>query len=226
MKIAIIGTGNVGKSLGKGLIKKGHEVIYGSRNPESKKKEIPRKAKITNIKDAANQADVIILAVPFHAARELINTYGLSEINKVVIDVTNSLTPDFKWAIGFNSSSAEEIARMLPKAKVVKAFNTIFAENMSRGKLGRETLTLFIAGDDENAKAIAKKLGEDLGFDVVDVGPLTIARYLEPLGLLMIHLGYNLNFGTDIGIKLVRAKKDKKQEESKENNQGNNNGLQ
>lgn len=206
MKIAILGTGNVGKNLGKNLIKHGYEVIYGSRTPESRK-DLPKGSKVTSLKDAVEEGEVVVLAVPFHSVKDIIQQSGLNEKDKIVIDVTNALTQDMKWAVGFSTSGAEEIAKMLPKAKVVKAFNTIFAENMSKGKIGREKLAVFIAGDDQNAKEVVKKIAMDLGFDPIDAGDLTIARYIEPLALLLIHLGYNLKMGTNIGFKLIRKEK-------------------
>jgi hypothetical protein len=92
---------------------------------------------------------------------------------------------------------------MLPKAHVVKAFNTVFAENQSKGCLGKERLSAFIAGDDAKAKQTVIQLAREIGFDPVDTGPLKSARYLEPMAILIIQLGYGLKMGTKIGYKLV-----------------------
>jgi predicted dinucleotide-binding enzyme len=107
--------------------------------------------------------------------------------------------------MGFTTSAAEEIQKMLPKAHVVKAFNTVFAQNQSTGKIGGERLALFVAGDDVKAKKTVMQLGADIGFEPVDAGPLKAARYLEPMGMLMISLGYMLGMGTKIGFKLVKG---------------------
>jgi predicted dinucleotide-binding enzyme len=88
---------------------------------------------------------------------------------------------------------------------VVKAFNTVFAQNQSAVRVANEQLTLFVAGDDAKAKQTVMQLGTDIGFEPVDAGPLKSARYLEPMGMLMITLGYALGMGTRIGFKLVKG---------------------
>ncbi len=108
-------------------------------------------------------------------------------------------------AIGFSTSAAEELQKKLPKARVVKAFNTVFAANQSTGRISDERLTLFVAGDDAKAKQTVMQLGMDIGFDPVDAGPLKSARYLEPMAMLLINLGYGLGMGTKIGYKLVKG---------------------
>ena len=120
------------------------------------------------------------------------------------MDVSNVLTPSFELALGFTTSGSEELQKLFPRARVVKAFNTIFAQNMSTGKLMGERLTVLVAGDDPSSKDTVRKLAEGIGFDSVDAGPLKSARYLEPLGMLNITLGYGLKMGTDIGFRLVK----------------------
>ncbi|BCS90623.1 MAG: NADPH-dependent F420 reductase [Candidatus Micrarchaeota archaeon] len=205
MKIAIIGTGNVGRALGEALIKKGYSVVYGSRDPASKASAVPKGAEVKAIKDALNDAEVAILAVPNHAIEEIINAAGKDSFNgKIVVDVSNALDKDFK-PLNLQDSIAERIAKMLPNAKVVKAFNTVFAQNMSKAKVGRTKLTAFIAADDAEAKKRVMEISEKIGFEPVDAGELKAARYLEQLGLFQIHLGYFRSMGTNIGIKLVKA---------------------
>jgi hypothetical protein len=94
---------------------------------------------------------------------------------------------------------------MLPKAHVVKAFNTVFAQNQSTGRIGNEKLTLFVAGNDKRAKQTVMQLRADIGFDPVDAGPLRSARYLEPMAMLIIGLGYELRSGEKIGFRLIRS---------------------
>jgi len=191
-KIAIIGKGNVGKSLAEGLRRDGNEVRFGSRDP----KESPR--------DVSAWADVVFLAVPWGAHAEIARTSGSSLDGKTVVDVSNVMTPSYELALGFSTSGAEELQKLVPGAKVVKAFNTIFAQNMSTGKLLGERLTVLVASDDVESKTMVRKLAEGIGFDSVDAGPLKSARYLEPLGLLNIILGYGLKMGADIGFRLVK----------------------
>jgi len=191
-KIAIIGRGNVGKALAEGLRRAGNEVRFGSTDP----KESPR--------DASLWGEVVILAAPWGAHAEIAKAVGNALDGKIVVDVSNVLTPSYELALGFTTSGAEELQKLIPGAKVVKAFNTVFAQNMSTGKLLGERLTVLVAGDDPAGKDKVRKLAEGIGFDSVDAGPLKSARYLEPLGMLNITLGYGMKMGTDIGFRLVK----------------------
>jgi len=193
MKIGIIGKGNVGTAIAAGLTRKGHEVKFGHRDPKEP------------VSEAAKWGEVLILAVPHSAAEDTAKEVGSAADGKTVIDVSNALTDNMELAIGFTTSAAEEIQKKLPKAHVVKAFNTVFAQNQSLGRIGIEQLTLFVAGDDAKTKQTVMQLGADIGFDPVDAGPLKSARYLEPMGMLMINLGYGLGMGTKIGYKLVKG---------------------
>ena len=193
MKIGIIGKGNVGTAIAAGLTRKGHEVKFGHRDPKEP------------VSEAAKWGEVIILAVPHGAAADTAKELGSAADGKTVIDVSNALNETGELAIGFTTSAAEEIQKLLPKARVVKAFNTVFAQNQSVGRIGSEKLTLFVAGDDAKAKQTVMQLGADIGFDPVDAGKLKAARYLEPMGMLMISLGYGLGMGTKIGYKLVKG---------------------
>jgi predicted dinucleotide-binding enzyme len=190
LKIAIIGKGNVGKALGDGLKRSGHEVRFGHRNPKEPVQEA---------------AETIILAVPYRATRDTVKKIGSAADGKVLIDVTNALNRDGSLAVGFTTSAAEELQKLLPKSRVVKAFNTVFSQNQGTGRVGKEQLTAFIAGDDRTAKQIVMELSRDIGFEPADVGPLKSARYLEPMAVMIIELAYNLEMGTKIGFKLVKA---------------------
>jgi 8-hydroxy-5-deazaflavin:NADPH oxidoreductase len=190
IKIAVIGKGNVGSALGRGLERAGHEVRTVGNDPAS-------------VRDTAAWGEVIMLAVPFPAIDETVRELGDSVRGKVMVDATNALTADYQLALGFSTSGAEELQKKVPTAKVVKAFNTVFAEHMATGKLKGEPLTLFVAGDDARAKEQVLAIGKGMGFDPVDGGPLKNARWLETLGYLNIQLGYMLKMGTQIGFKLV-----------------------
>jgi 8-hydroxy-5-deazaflavin:NADPH oxidoreductase len=192
MKIAIIGKGKVGRALAEGLQRAGHEIRFATTDPREP------------VGPAAEWGDVVILAVPWIAHKEIAKTAGKYLDGKTVVDVSNILTPNFELAIGFSTSGAEELQKLLPRAKVVKAFNTLFAESMRTGQLRGERLTVFAASDDSRAKDIVRQLAEGIGFEFVDAGPLKSARYLEPLGMLNITLGYGLKMGADIGIRLVK----------------------
>ena len=116
----------------------------------------------------------------------------------------NAVGTNLELTISCTTSAAEEIQKKLPKAKVVKAFNAVFAKNQSSAKVGLEKLSAFIAGDDLNAKHIVGKLTKDIGFEPIDCGPLKSARYLEAMGILIINLGYNYKMGVDIGYRLTK----------------------
>lgn len=193
MKIAIVGKGSVGSALAEGLRRAKHEVRFASKDPKEP------------ITDAAAWGDAVLLAVPWTAHMAIAASAGKAFDGKIVIDVSNVLTPDMELAVGFTTSGAEELQKLLPGAKVVKAFNTVFAQNMATGTLKGGRLTVFVAGDDDRSKELVRAMAEDIGFVCVDTGPLSMARYLEPLGMLNIKLGYGMKLGTDIGITLLGA---------------------
>jgi predicted dinucleotide-binding enzyme len=192
MKIAIIGKGSVGSALCSGLSSK-HEVKFGHRDPAEP------------VADAAKWGEIIILAVPHNSANDAIEAIRPYADGKTVIDVINAIGPNMELGISCTTSSAEETQKKLPKAHVVKTFNTVFAPNQSTARVGNEQLTAFIAGDDLKAKQTVAQLTRDMGFDPVDCGPLKAARYLEAMGIMIINLAVNYGMGTKIGYKLVKA---------------------
>lgn len=191
-KISIIGDGNVGSALARGLRGSGRDVQTVGNDRAA-------------VREAASQADIIVLAVPFGALEEVAATIGPVSSGKTIVDATNALTPEMKLALGYSTSGAEELQKRLTGARVVKAFNTQFAQHMDSGRLGEQQLTVFVAADDAGAKEDAIELATAIGFDAVDAGPLANARLLEPLGYLNIQLGYVLGLGTQIGAKWVRG---------------------
>ena len=124
----------------------------------------------------------VILAVPYGAVEATVGELGDAINGKVVVDASNALTPDYQLAVGVTTSAAEELQKQVPGAKVVKAFNTVFAQHLDTGTVKGTQLSLFVAGDNDEAKASVGTLGRDLGFDAVDAGPLANARWLETLG--------------------------------------------
>jgi hypothetical protein len=183
----------VGTAIGEGLSRKGHDVKFGHRNTKEP------------VVDAAKWGQVIVLAVPYESVADAVKAMNSLADGKILLDVTNAIGNDMNLAIGFSTSAAEELQKKLPKAHIVKAFNTVFAANQSTGRVGKEQLTLFVAGDDAKAKQTIMNLGREIGFDPVDAGPLRSARYLEPMAMLLINLGYGLGMGTKIGYKLVKG---------------------
>ena len=190
-KVGIIGKGKVGSAVKQGLERAAYDVRMVGKDPKG-------------VPETTKWADIVILAIPFHAVDETISEMGQGVEGKVVIDVTNVYTPEDLAAMG-TKSGAEELQRKVPKARVVKALNMHFAKNMGTGHIGDEQLTYLVAGDDKDARSTALQLGRDLGFDAVDAGPLANAKLLESLGLLNIQLGFALGLGRDIGFKLIRG---------------------
>ncbi len=191
-EIAIIGDGNVGGALARGLQRAGHEVRAVGRDKAA-------------IREAASWGEVVFLAVPFGAVHEVVRDTGESLAGKTVVDVTNALDENMNLALGFTTSGAEELQKKLPTARVVKAFNTVFAQHMDSGRLGDKPLTAFVAADDSGAKKTVLELARGIGFDAVDAGPLKNARLLEPFAFLNIQLGYALGMGNQIGFKLLHG---------------------
>lgn len=208
MKIAIVGTGNVAAALGKGWAAKGHMITFASRDPGAERvqqllAEAGPNASAARVVDAVTRSSIIVLAVPFTAVRERLEMAG-DVGGKVVIDCTNPIAPGLRPMFDSGTSGVEQIAAWVPRAKVVKAFNTTGAENMADPVYGGQASTMFICGDDEMAKGAAAHLAEELGFEVIDAGGLSAARHLENLALLWIHLARVTGLGRDIAFRLLR----------------------
>lgn len=203
MKVALIGTGNVGKSLYEGFLSAGCEVRFGSRYPEKAKP-----AGTLLQKEAAKWGDIVVFAVPYHAVSETLERIGVNTLKgKIIVDVTNVLDQKWDLALGFTTSGAEEIAKRIPGAKVLKAFNTVFAVNMGKGAIDGTPLALFVAGDDDGSKKTLMDLGRKIGFKPFDSGPLKSARYLEPMGAMIIGMAFGArNLGTGIGYAMAQKK--------------------
>jgi NADPH-dependent F420 reductase len=206
MNIGIIGTGNMGSGLGKLWASRGHKVMFGSRDPEKAKalaSSLGSDVSAGTIAEAAKSGEVILLATPWVATQEAIKAAG-SLSGKILMDCTNPLTPEMSLAVGFTTSGAEEISKW-SGAKVVKAFNTIFAQIIhSSPQFGSQNATVFYCGDDAAAKATVAGLINEIGFAAVDSGPLKNARYIEPLAGLVIQLGYGMGMGTNLAMTLIR----------------------
>jgi 8-hydroxy-5-deazaflavin:NADPH oxidoreductase len=191
-KIGIIGNGNVGSALARGLERAGYSVRAVGSDP-------------AKVRETGEWSEVVILAVPYGAVDDAVHELGASIQGKTLVDVSNALTEDMQLASGCTTSGAEHLQQIARGARVVKAFNTQFAGHMDSGQLDAERLTVFAAGDDAQAKQQVMEIAKAIGFDPVDAGPLQNARLLEPLGFFNIQLGYVLGLGTNIGLKLVRS---------------------
>jgi 8-hydroxy-5-deazaflavin:NADPH oxidoreductase len=194
MNIGIIGAGKVGSTLGTAFSKAGHVVTLGVREPGKHPGSV-------SIAQAASSSEVVVLATPFSALTDVVTSAGAFEGN-VVIDASNPLLPGLVLAVGHTDSGAEMLQRLAPKARVVKCFNTVGVEVMANAKVGGRAATMFLCGDDGEARKTVQGLAQSLGFDTIDVGPLKNARLLEPAAALWIHLAMVENLGRHIALRL------------------------
>jgi predicted dinucleotide-binding enzyme len=199
MNVTLIGSGNMASALATQLSKAGHAVAITGRNAD-KAKELARAAgAVFKDKSAAEGADVVFVATAYPDAVAALQSAG--DLNgKVIVDITNPLKADYMGlTIGHSTSAAEEIQNAFPAAKVVKAFNTVFAQVIAGGpQLAGATVPVYFAGDDAVAKETVKSLIQSMGFAAVDAGGLRNSRYLEPLAGLNIYFGYGAGRGTSI----------------------------
>ncbi len=197
MKIAIMGAGNVGGGLGAGLAHAGHGVTYGVRDPESEKTRAAVAAtpngRAVSPAEAVQDADAVIFALRWDAAADAGGQLP-ALAGTVVIDAMNRLGGDPA------RSTADDLAAMLPGTRVVKAFNTIGFENFMTARTRQQKASMFICGDDADAKQVAAGLATDLGFEPEDVGPLSNAKALE--GMVKIWLALAASHGRSIGFAL------------------------
>ncbi len=202
MKITVVGTGNMGSAFAKQLSAAGHIVRITGRDIG---KANTLAAQFENVSaypaaEALGDSEVVVVATSYEDAAKALQ--GLGDLaGKVVIDITNPLSADYmSLTIGHVTSASEEIARAVPQAHVVKAFNTLFAQVLADGPTfaNDQTGSVFVASDNERAKQTAIALARSLGWNTVDAGALVNARYLEPLAGFNIYLGYGAGLGTSI----------------------------
>jgi 8-hydroxy-5-deazaflavin:NADPH oxidoreductase len=208
VNIGIIGSGNVGGTLGMAWAGRGHQILFSySRDPKKLAGLVASagpNASAGSPAEAAQFGEVVVLAIPWATVDDALQVAG-SLAGKILIDCTNPLKGDLSGLeIGHTTSAAEEIARRAPGARLVKAFNSIGAANMANPVFGSQRATMFFCGDDAAAKTIVARLVEVTGFEPVDAGALAIARLLEPLAMLWIHLAYARGMGPDFAFKLVQ----------------------
>ena len=212
MRIGIIGSGNVGGTLGRRWAENGHEVLFGSRDPSSKKmqslvEQVSGKAKAGTLSDAAAYGEVLVLATPWPATEQTLRDLG-DVAGKIIFDCTNPLKPDLSLDLAGAGSGAEQVASWAEDARIVKVFNTTGYGNMADPGYDGQKATMFFAGDDHVAKSKAARLAEEIGFEAVDAGPLSHARLLEPMAVLWIYLAHVQGMGTGIAFQLLRRSAD------------------
>jgi predicted dinucleotide-binding enzyme len=196
MKIAVLGTGVVGQTLAKGFQSRGHEVMIGSRDAggDSARKALAAvrgSARAGTFAQAAAFGEVVVLATAWSAAQAALERAGADTLaGKVVADVTNPLAMDAsgpRLALGFSTSAGEQVQDLLPRSRVVKAWNTVGASRMVDPPFGAgDKPTMLIAGNDDDAKRTISGLVTAFGWDCIDIGNIEGARLLEPMAMLWI----------------------------------------
>ncbi|HMF79269.1 MAG TPA: NADPH-dependent F420 reductase [Bryobacteraceae bacterium] len=207
MTTAVIGVGNIGGALARLWTMRGHTVWAGVRDTGSERARKLKEAtgaRITTVADAVSKAEIVALCVPWPAAQESLREAGGCS-GKIIIDATNPVGSDLQsLEVGTTTSGGEMIANWAPRARVVKAFNTIGAYLFGNAQFAGLLADGYFCGDDVDAKSAVRPLIEAAGFEPVDVGPLRSARMLEPLALLWIDLKLKQGFAGDFGFKLLR----------------------
>jgi 8-hydroxy-5-deazaflavin:NADPH oxidoreductase len=205
MNVTIIGTGNMARGIGSRLVAGGHRVTVLGKAVEAAE-EVLRDLDAGDAASAGRSGDpigdeVVVLAVYYPDAMAAVEQYGDQLDGKVVVDITNPVNETFDGLVTPpDGSAAQELAAAASGARLVKAFNTTFATTLREGEVTGQPLDVFLAGDDEDAKATVAQLAEDGGLRPVDAGPLKRARELEAAGLL--HMSVQEKLGTGFGSAL------------------------
>lgn len=208
MKIAIIGAGNVGGTLGRRWAAVGHDIVFGVRDPTREKyqglvMQTAGRGRLAGNAEACAAADAVLLATPWSTTQAALAECG-PLAGRVLIDATNPLGADLKLVIGHLDSGAEQVQRWAAGARVVKAFNTTGFNIMDDPVVGGRHAAMFIAGDDAAPKSVVADLASAIGFEAIDAGALESARMLEPLAQLWIHCAYRQGLTRDYAFHLIR----------------------
>jgi len=211
VRIGILGSGLMGAKLGTLFARAGHEVVFSFARSEHKLRRLAQeagaRARAGTPAEAAREADAVLLAVHWSSVDEVLQQAGTLEGKTLISCSLPMSADDTALIVGHSSSGAEELARKVPRARVVAAFSTLPSEVLfsvfdARGKA--DPPSLVYCGDDEQAKELAARLMRDVGFDPVDAGPLRIARYTEPFSLLMAQLAYECGSSPQLAYRFAR----------------------
>jgi len=208
MRIAIIGAGSVGATLGRAWIERGEDVIWGLRNPADPKHAALPKDRVKAPAEAVRAAEVVVIATPWSAAEAAVKSLG-SLAGKTVIDCMNPLgmgNDGLQLVLGFDTSAGEQVARWAPGAFVFKTLNTTGAGNMAKAADYPVKPLMLVAGDDAGRKRQVMELVGKLGFEPVDAGPLKNARLLEPFAMVWIDQAMKRGRGRDFAFAAVNMK--------------------
>ena len=208
MNVTIIGTGNMARGIGSRLVAGGHDVTVLGKETSDAEEVVNDLGANGSVKAGRSgdeiADDVVVLAVYYPDAKAAVEQYGDALSGKVVVDITNPVNETYDGLVTPpDGSAAQELASTAEGASVVKAFNTTFANTLTQGAVSGQPLDVFIAGDDEDAKAKVAQLAQDGGLRPVDAGPLKRARELEAAGLLHMSVQGALDTGFASALKVV-----------------------
>jgi 8-hydroxy-5-deazaflavin:NADPH oxidoreductase len=207
MRIAVVGAGSVGATLGQAWLKHGEDVVWGLRHPADPKYAALPKGRVKPAAEATKGADIVVIATPWPATEAAVK--GLGGLNdKIVIDCTNPLGmgPDgLQLVLGFTTSAGEQVAGWATGAFVFKTLNTTGAGNMARASEYAVKPMMPVAGDNAAKKTVVMELVGKLGFQPVDAGPLKNARLLEPFAMVWIDQAIKRGRGRDFAFALVKV---------------------
>lgn len=200
MQVAIIGNGKMAKGIATRFISGGHSVSIHAKDQSKGSALVDEIKKVNSSADisvaalGSETADIVILATPYAATQDIAKNYDGFD-GKTVVDITNPVDFDtFQLIPQPGQSGAQEIAKLIPNAKVVKAFNINFSGPLEAGEVDGKELDVFIAGDDQDSKTKLSEIIKTSGMRPIDVGPLANARHLEGFGL--IHMAVQDQIGT------------------------------
>ncbi len=212
MNITIIGSGNMGRGIGTRFLAGGHSVTLVDTNAEALQKaaadlrqSAPKGTQVsTATLSEVQPSEIVVLALWYGPNLDVVKQLGSKLNGKIVVDIANPLNSTYDGlATAPDSSSAEDVAKAAPNAKVIKAFNTTFAGTLIAGKVADQPLDVFIAGDDAQAKQTFAQILTDSGLRPIDAGALVRARQLEGIGLLHITLQGTLGTNWGSAVKIV-----------------------
>ena len=211
MNVGILGSGLMGGKLGTLFARAGHSVVFSYSRSQDKLKGLARdaggRARAGTPREAAQEADVLLLAVHWSRIDDALKQAG-HLVGKIIVTCSLPMNADdTELVVAHTSSGAEELARKAPEAHVVAAFNTVPSEvlfHVFEAASRSRRPDLVYCGDDANSKETAARLISDVGFAPVDAGPLRIARYLEPFGLLVAQLAYEGDEGPELAYRFER----------------------
>ncbi len=211
MRVGVLGSGLMGGKLGTLFARAGHEVVFSYARRQEKLKRLAkdagRNARAGTPREAAQDADALLLAVHWLRMDDVLSQAGNLSGKAIVSCSLPMNADDTDLVVAHTSSGAEALAKKVPKARVVSAFNTVPSEvlfGVFEARRRRIRPGLVYCGDDPSSKEIAAELIRDVGFDPVDAGPLRIARYTEPFALLVARLAYEGQEGPELAYRFER----------------------